>query len=151
MTKSACDVRQSTWGLPRLVKKQEYSTQAIMPCPRRNVTVAQRVLFPESLINRKSLSATNPRIYSRMIPSISSFLGRNITWRVPNSETGSKKFAVHRWDNEWMSRIKWREVFKFLSGVPFLGYTISPELLGARAVAQFVLFVVFFYFGYLKK
>jgi hypothetical protein len=68
-----------------------------------------------------------------------------------------------------MSRIKWREVLKFLSGVafsgslanfylylyhipvPFLGYTISPELLGARAVAQFVLFVVFFYFGYLKK
>jgi hypothetical protein len=44
-----------------------------------------------------------------------------------------------------MSRIKSREVFKFLSGVPFLGYTISPELLGARAVAQFVLFVVFFY------
>jgi len=68
-----------------------------------------------------------------------------------------------------MTRIKWREVFKFLSGaafagslanfylylyhipVPFLGYTISPELLGARAALQFVLFVVFFYFGYLKK
>jgi hypothetical protein len=49
-----------------------------MPGPQ-NVTVAQRVLFPESLINRKSLSATNPRIYSRMIPSISSFSGRNIT------------------------------------------------------------------------
>jgi hypothetical protein len=60
-------------------------------------------------------------------------------------------------------------VFKFLSGVafagslanfslylynipvPFLGYTISPELLGARAALQFVLFLVFFYFGYLKK
>jgi hypothetical protein len=68
-----------------------------------------------------------------------------------------------------MTRIKWREVFKFLSGValagslanfylylyhipvPFLGYTISPELHGARAAFQFVLFVVFFYFGYLKK
>ena len=66
-------------------------------------------------------------------------------------------------------RIKWREVFKFLSGaalagsfancylwlsgisVPFLGYTITPRLLGARAAAQFVLFVVFFYFGYMKK
>jgi hypothetical protein len=35
--------------------------------------------------------------------------------------------------------------------VPFLGYTISPELLGVRAALQFVLFVVFFYFGYLKK
>jgi hypothetical protein len=60
-------------------------------------------------------------------------------------------------------------VFKFFSGVafagslanfylylynipvPFLGYTISPELLGARAALQFVLFLVFFYFGYLKK
>jgi hypothetical protein len=68
-----------------------------------------------------------------------------------------------------MSRIKWREVFKFLSGaafagsianlylyahnisVPFLGYIISPELLGARGAFQFLLFVVFFYFGYLKK
>src|SRR5262245_59529185 len=67
-----------------------------------------------------------------------------------------------------MTRIKWREVFKFLSygvgrnggqlllvplaiSVPFLGYTISPKLLGARAALQFVLFSVFFYFGYLKK
>jgi len=68
-----------------------------------------------------------------------------------------------------MSRIKWREVFKFLSGaafagslanfylwlsglsVPFLGYTITPRLLGARAVVQFVLFVVFLYFGWLRK
>jgi hypothetical protein len=68
-----------------------------------------------------------------------------------------------------MTRIKWREVFKFLSGaalagslanfylylyripIPFLGYTISPELLGVRAALQFVLFLVFFYFGYLKK
>jgi len=68
-----------------------------------------------------------------------------------------------------MTRIKWREVFKFLSGatlagsfanfylwlsgvsVPFLGYTITPRLLGARAVVQFVLFVVFLYFGYVRK
>ena len=59
-----------------------------------------------------------------------------------------------------MTRIKWREVFKFLwygvgrnggqlllvplgISVPFLGYTISPELLGARAALQFVLFLVF--------
>jgi len=66
-------------------------------------------------------------------------------------------------------RINWREVFKFLSGatfvgsitnlylylthiaVPFLGYTITPELLGLRSLIQFVLFLVFFYFGYLKK
>ena len=66
-------------------------------------------------------------------------------------------------------KINWREVSKFLSGVafaglivnfllwltgipvPFLGYTISPNQLGARAVLQFVLFIVFFYFGWLRK
>jgi len=68
-----------------------------------------------------------------------------------------------------MSRINWREVFKFLSGaalagsfatfylwlsgvsVPFLGYTISSGLLGLKAVTQFVLFVVFLYFGWLRS
>ena len=66
-------------------------------------------------------------------------------------------------------KINWREVFKFLSGaafvgsltnlylylnnvsVPFLGYTITPELLGWRSLVGFVLFLLFFYFGYLKK
>jgi len=66
-------------------------------------------------------------------------------------------------------KINWREVFKFLSGaafvgslanfylyinnisVPFLGHEIKPELLGLRSLVQFVLFLVFFYFGYLKK
>ena len=66
-------------------------------------------------------------------------------------------------------KINWREVSKFLSGaafagsianfylwltgipVPFLGYTISPSLLGARAVLQFLLFIVFFYLGWLRK
>ncbi|MEW5981728.1 MAG: hypothetical protein AB1806_05085 [Acidobacteriota bacterium] len=65
-------------------------------------------------------------------------------------------------------RINWREVFKFLSGaafagsiangylclqniaVPFLGYTISPRLLGVRAIVQIVVCAVLFYFGYLK-
>jgi hypothetical protein len=68
-----------------------------------------------------------------------------------------------------MHRINWRDMFKFLSGaafagsianfylsvhnvaVPFLGYTIPPRLLGVRSFVQFVLFLVFFYFGYLKK
>ena len=68
-----------------------------------------------------------------------------------------------------MTKIKWREVFKFPSGaalagslanfylwlggvsVPFLGHTITPRLLGARAVVQFVLFVVFLYFGWLRE
>jgi hypothetical protein len=68
-----------------------------------------------------------------------------------------------------MGKIKWREVFKFLSGaalagslanfylwltgisVPFLGYTITPLLLGLRAAVQFVLFVVFLYFGWVRE
>ena len=66
-------------------------------------------------------------------------------------------------------KINWREVSKFLSGVafagsfangylwlagipvPFLGYQISPTLLGARALLQFVLFIAFFWFGWLRK
>jgi hypothetical protein len=67
-------------------------------------------------------------------------------------------------------RINWREVFKFGSGAtfvntigngylflyevsvpfPLFGFTISPLLFGVRAIISFVLFVVFFYFGYLK-
>ena len=70
-----------------------------------------------------------------------------------------------------MSRINWREVFKFCSGAtfvgtigngylflydisvpfPLLGFTISPRLFGVRAVISFVLFGVFFYFGYLRR
>ena len=68
-------------------------------------------------------------------------------------------------------KINWREVSKFLSGVafagsianfylwltgipvpvPFLGFTMSPNLLGTRAVVDFLLFIVFFYFGWLRK
>ena len=65
--------------------------------------------------------------------------------------------------------IKLREVFKFLSGaalagsltnfylwscnvsLPFLGWTVTPQLLGARAIVQFVFFVVFLYFGWFKS
>lgn len=65
-------------------------------------------------------------------------------------------------------KIKWREVFKFLSGaafagslanfylwltgisMPFFAYTISQNLVGAGAVLQFLLFIVFFYFGWLS-
>ena len=68
-----------------------------------------------------------------------------------------------------MRKVKWREVFKFLSGaalagsfanfylwlsgvsVPFLGYTVTPGILGLRGLGQFVLFVVFLYFGWLRK
>ncbi len=69
-------------------------------------------------------------------------------------------------------RINWRDVFKFLSGaffvsaganwyfywlhiavpIPFFGFTtISPELLGARALLHFALFLVSFYVGFIRK
>ena len=68
-----------------------------------------------------------------------------------------------------MSIVKWREVFKFLSGaafagsianfylwltnvsVPFLGYTITPDLLGVRAVVSFALSVLLFWLGWVRK
>ena len=66
-------------------------------------------------------------------------------------------------------KVNWKEIFKFLSGfalanflinlylyfnniqVPFLGYTISPQLLGIRSIVSLVLFGAFFYFGFVKK
>lgn len=66
-------------------------------------------------------------------------------------------------------RIDWKEVSKFLSGaffvssgvnayfyfthlaVPFLGFSISPELLGLRSIIHFVLFLICFYFGFIRK
>ena len=68
-----------------------------------------------------------------------------------------------------MNKIKWREIFKFLSGaalagsfmtvylwlsgisVPFLAYAVTPRLLALKAGVQFVLFVVFVYFGWVRK
>ena len=65
-------------------------------------------------------------------------------------------------------RINWKEVCKFLSGaffvsagvnahfyvthlaVPFLGFTISPELLGLRSIIHFVLFLTCFYIGFIR-
>jgi hypothetical protein len=35
--------------------------------------------------------------------------------------------------------------------VPFLGFTTTPLLLGLKAAVQFVLFVVFLYFGWLRR
>jgi len=65
--------------------------------------------------------------------------------------------------------IRWREVFKFLSGatftgflangylwlagvsIPFAGYTIAPTLLGVRAVVSLALCITFFYAGWLRR
>jgi len=66
-------------------------------------------------------------------------------------------------------KINWKDVWKFLSGaffvsagtnvyfyftntaVPFLEYTIAPELLGLRSVVHFALFLIVFYYGFVKK
>jgi len=66
-------------------------------------------------------------------------------------------------------RINWKEVFKFLSGFAFgdatinavlyfnntpvslFGFTQSRELWGLRIVLQFIVALVLFYFGYLRK
>jgi hypothetical protein len=66
-------------------------------------------------------------------------------------------------------RINWKEVSKFLSGaffvtagaswylswnhvgVPFFGFTISPEFLGIRGCIHFALFLISFYFGFIRK
>ena len=65
--------------------------------------------------------------------------------------------------------IRWREVFKFLSGaafagsiangylwltqvsVPFFDYTIAPWVFGLRAAVSVALFVAFFYLGWLRR
>ena len=64
--------------------------------------------------------------------------------------------------------INWKEVCKFLSGaffvsagvnayfyvthlaVPFLWFTISPELLGLRSIIHFVLFLICIYIGFIR-
>ena len=68
-----------------------------------------------------------------------------------------------------MVKVNWREIFKFLSGfsaagfltnlylylnnisLPFLGYTLPPELFGVRFIVNFILFGVFFQEGLLKN
>ena len=66
-------------------------------------------------------------------------------------------------------RINWKEVFKFLSGaffvsagaswyfswhrisVPFFGLTVTPGFLEIRGFIHFALFLISFYFGFIKK
>jgi len=66
-------------------------------------------------------------------------------------------------------RINWKEIFKFLSGaffvtagaswylswchiaVPVFGFTMSPEFLGFRGFIHFVLFLISFYLGFIRK
>ena len=65
--------------------------------------------------------------------------------------------------------IIWKEICKFLSGaffvtagaswyfwwyqisVPFIGLTITPEFLGIRGFIHFALFLISFYFGFIRK
>jgi hypothetical protein len=68
-------------------------------------------------------------------------------------------------------RIPWQDVFKFLAGaffvnagilfylylarvsVPLLGtnFVFTPEISGVRSIIHAVLFVIFFYLGYIRK
>jgi hypothetical protein len=69
-------------------------------------------------------------------------------------------------------KINWKDIFKFLSGAffvtsgaswyffwfhvavpfPFFGFaTMSPEFLGIRGFIHFALFLISFYFGFIKK
>ena len=69
-------------------------------------------------------------------------------------------------------QINWKDVCKFLSGAffvtagaswyfwwvhfavpfPFFGFeTMTPEFLGIRGFVHFVLFMISFYFGFMKK
>jgi hypothetical protein len=72
-------------------------------------------------------------------------------------------------EGRFIVTIQWREVFKFLSGaalagafatlylwlagisVPFLGYMVTPRLLGLKGAVLVALFVVFLYCGWLKE
>lgn len=68
-----------------------------------------------------------------------------------------------------MNKIKWKEIFKFLSGaffvtagaswyfallkmdIPFMGTTMTHEFLFIRGFIHFTMFLLTFYFGFLKK
>ncbi|MEI6851922.1 MAG: hypothetical protein WCL06_03730 [Bacteroidota bacterium] len=68
-----------------------------------------------------------------------------------------------------MKKIPWKEVFKFLSGaffvtagaswyiayyhisMPFMGGSMSPDFLVVRGFIHFGLFLLTFYFGFIKK
>ena len=66
-------------------------------------------------------------------------------------------------------KINWKDVFKFLSGaffvtagaswylscyhikVPVFEYTMSPKFLAIRGFIHFALFLISFYFGFIRK
>lgn len=68
-----------------------------------------------------------------------------------------------------MKKINWRDVFKFLSGaffvtagaswyfawykvdVPFMGTTMTHQFLAIRGTMHFVLFLLTFYLGFIRK
>ena len=45
--------------------------------------------------------------------------------------------------------------YLYLGGVPVpvlgLGFVVTPEINGLRSIAHFTLFLVFFYFGFIRK
>jgi hypothetical protein len=72
-------------------------------------------------------------------------------------------------DFQLVMRINWKDIFKFLSGaffvtagaswylswyhisVPFLGFKMTPDFLAIRGFLHFALFLISFYFGFIRK
>jgi hypothetical protein len=68
-----------------------------------------------------------------------------------------------------VKKIPWKEVCKFLAGaffvssgvllylymtgvsVPVFGLTVTPEINGARSIVHFILFLICFYLGFIRK
>jgi hypothetical protein len=82
------------------------------------------------------------------------------TMRMPEVRIGNYGLIV---------KINWKDVLKFLSGaffvtaganwylawyhvsVPFLGLTMTPRFLELRGFLHFALFLISFYFGFIRK
>ncbi len=80
-----------------------------------------------------------------------------------------RKLEVQIGNSGLIMKINWKDVLKFLSGaffvtaganwylswyhisVPFFGLTMTSELLALRGFIHFALFLISFYFGFIKK
>jgi hypothetical protein len=92
-----------------------------------------------------------------------------LTYREGSSSLYGSGIGESKW--KFRMRINWKDVFKFLSGaffvtagaswylswyqisvpLPFFGLTMTPEFLGIRGFIHFALFVISFYFGFIRK
>ena len=84
--------------------------------------------------------------------------------QAPAVDAGRRTYLM-----KYIRKIPWKEVCKFLSGaffvnsgvlfylyltgvsVPFFGFTETPEISGIRSIVHFVLFLITFYLGFIRK